>query len=140
MPEIKRLKKITEQNLAEINALLKQLSPNFLPKGSQALKKALANGVVYIACDGKKIIGLASIFFRDTLMKKMGTIEDIIVDENHRGKGIGKKLMLALIKEAKKKKATCLDLTSRPERKTANLMYKALGFEKRKTNYYRLIF
>ncbi len=56
----------------------------------------------------------------------------------NRGRGIGKKLMLHLIRVAKKAGALTIDLTSNPSRKEANRLYRALGFEKRKTNVYRM--
>jgi len=72
------------------------------------------------------------------LIRKTGIIEDVVVDKNYRGKGIGRKLTEMLIKEAKKRKADCVELTSNPKRAEANAMYESMGFEKRETNCYRL--
>ena len=64
-------------------------------------------------------------------------IEDVVVDTNARGAGIGKQLNLTAIDLAKQAGAKTVDLTSRPSRKAANQLYKNIGFIKRDTNVYR---
>ncbi len=46
--------------------------------------------------------------------------------------------MEKLHEEAARLGLTHLDLTSRPTREAANALYRALGYEQRKTNVYRL--
>ena len=58
-------------------------------------------------------------------------IEDVVVDENARGLGIGSALVRAAVDLAKVAKARSVDLTSRPERAEANLLYQRLGFNRR---------
>jgi len=64
-------------------------------------------------------------------------IEDVVVDESYRGKGIGKDLMKSAIDFAISKGARSVDLTSRPDRVAANKLYRELGFDLRETNVYR---
>ena len=64
-------------------------------------------------------------------------IEDVVVDEAARGKGIGEKLTRAAIDVAADLGARTVDLTSRPSREAANRLYQRIGFEKRVTNVYR---
>jgi len=64
-------------------------------------------------------------------------IEDVVVDESQRGKGIGRDMMLLVIDYAAAIGAKSVDLTSRPFRKAANKLYLDLGFELRETNAYR---
>ena len=64
-------------------------------------------------------------------------IEDVVVDESQRGKGIGKELTLFAIGFAKSLGAESVELTSRPSRIAANSLYKKLGFVLRETNVYR---
>lgn len=66
-------------------------------------------------------------------------IEDVVVDENFHGQGIGKALIQYAIEIAKSKQATQLNLTSRPERIIANKLYQSLGFQLRTTNVYRMV-
>ena len=67
-------------------------------------------------------------------------IEDVIVDENMRRRGIGEALMRRAIELARESGAEGVSLTSNPGREAANLLYQSMGFELRKTNpyFYRL--
>ena len=49
------------------------------------------------------IIGVASLYVIEKLTRKMGLIEDVAVDPNQRGNGIGKKLIESLIEQSKEK-------------------------------------
>jgi ribosomal protein S18 acetylase RimI-like enzyme len=64
-------------------------------------------------------------------------IEDVIVDESARGKGVGALLNRFAIELAQREGARTVDLTSRPDREAANRLYRRLGFKKRATNVYR---
>ena len=63
-----------------------------------------------------------------------GWIEDVIVDENSRGNGVGEALVDEAIRQAQKANARTLDLTSNPTREAANRLYVRCGFEERSTN------
>ena len=65
-------------------------------------------------------------------------IEDVVVDADARGKGVGEALNLFAIEESRKRGAVTVDLTSRPSREAANRLYQRLGFKARETNIYRL--
>ena len=64
-------------------------------------------------------------------------IEDVVVDSEARGKGIGEALNVFALAEAKRQGAITVDLTSRPSREAANRLYQRLGFKARETNVYR---
>jgi ribosomal protein S18 acetylase RimI-like enzyme len=64
-------------------------------------------------------------------------IEDVVVDSDARGKGIGEALNVFALAEAKRQGAITVDLTSRPSREAANRLYQRLGFKARETNVYR---
>jgi len=67
-------------------------------------------------------------------------IEDVIVDESVRRRGIGEMLMRRAIELAREAGADGVSLTSNPQREAANHLYQSMGFELRKTNpyFYRL--
>ena len=67
-------------------------------------------------------------------------IEDVVVDEAARGRGIGEALSVAALEEARRRGAKDLNLTSRPSREVANRLYLRLGFQLRDTNFYRYDF
>ena len=64
-------------------------------------------------------------------------IEDVVVDETARGKGVGAALNEAALDHARAVGARTVDLTSRPSREAANRLYRRLGFVERATNVYR---
>ncbi|HZW04722.1 MAG TPA: GNAT family N-acetyltransferase, partial [Anaerolineaceae bacterium] len=64
-------------------------------------------------------------------------IEDVVVDGEMRGKGIGEALTVAALERARQEGAKTVDLTSRPSREAANRLYQRVGFERRETNLYR---
>ncbi len=64
-------------------------------------------------------------------------IEDVVVDGDARGLGVGQALNQAALDRARQAGATTVDLTSRPSREAANRLYKRIGFVERTTNVYR---
>jgi ribosomal protein S18 acetylase RimI-like enzyme len=64
-------------------------------------------------------------------------IEDVAVDTEARGKGIGEALTREAVRLAAARGARTIELTSRPSREAANRLYRRLGFELRETNVYR---
>jgi ribosomal protein S18 acetylase RimI-like enzyme len=63
-------------------------------------------------------------------------VEDVIVDERMRGRGIGAALVREAIERARAAGAGGVALTSHPQRSAANRLYQSLGFELRQTNPY----
>ena len=63
-------------------------------------------------------------------------VEDVIVDEKMRRRGIAEALMRYAIELAREAGANGVALTSNPQREAANKLYQALGFQKRETNAY----
>ena len=64
-------------------------------------------------------------------------IEDVVVDADARGRGVGEALNLHAIERARALDAKTVDLTSRPSREAANRLYQRIGFQPRETNVYR---
>ena len=67
-------------------------------------------------------------------------IQDVVVDESARGRGIGEALTLRAVDLAREAGARSVDLTTRPTREAANRLYRRLGFEERETSVLRLTF
>ncbi len=64
-------------------------------------------------------------------------IEDVVVDEQARGHGVGEALNRAALDLARAEGAITVELTSRPSREAANRLYLRMGFVVRDTNVYR---
>ncbi len=63
-------------------------------------------------------------------------IEDVVVDETARRKGIGEALVRHAIELAREAGADGVSLTSNPQREAANQLYQSMGFQLRQTNPY----
>jgi GNAT superfamily N-acetyltransferase len=135
-------REVTDRDLADLNRLLLQVSRKFRPIGRKQLRDALEHSFVLVARDAgqplKRIIGMATLAPFYAINKKRAGIHHVVVDEAYRGKGIGTSLMRRLITHARKLGIARIELTSGPDRKTANKLYQKLGFEQHETNYYRL--
>lgn len=64
-------------------------------------------------------------------------IEDVVVDEEARGRGVAEILCREALNRAAAAGARSVDLTSRPSREGANRLYRRVGFIERQTNVYR---
>lgn len=131
-------------DVRDIKALLKQLSPLVPHVSASDIFKVIAGGCLAVMRDldsprddGYALVGMATLLKKRQLMGFSGLIEDVVVDEAYRGKGIAEALNLRLIEEAKRLGMKHLDLTSNPEREAANRLYQKLGYERRETNVYR---
>jgi len=63
-------------------------------------------------------------------------VEDVVVDQTLRRRGIAAALLRNAIAFARDAGASGVALTSNPQRRAANLLYQSLGFEPRDTNSY----
>ncbi|QQG38184.1 MAG: GNAT family N-acetyltransferase [Candidatus Kaiserbacteria bacterium] len=139
MVEVVRLERADQKALAEVNAVLAQLDENKVAtlESLQALVKSPDAELWTAQVDGA-IVGITTLCFSRRLTGLSARIEDVVVSESQRGKGLGKALCQAVIESARAKGARWVNLTSRPERVAANQMYQKLGFEKKETNAYRM--
>jgi len=64
-------------------------------------------------------------------------IEDVVVDDGARGRGVGRALTQRALELAGAEGARTVELTSRPDRAAANRLYQGMGFALRDTNVYR---
>lgn len=66
----------------------------------------------------------------DLHSKPFGLLEDIFVNKNLRGQGIGTKLIKQVIEKAREKKCYKIIATSRNSRRAVHKLYRRLGFKK----------
>jgi ribosomal protein S18 acetylase RimI-like enzyme len=93
--------------------------------------------VLFAARVDSKIVGLLTLVVFRIPTAVRAWIEDVVVDELARGKGVGEALNRAALDEARRRGAKTVDLTSRPSRAAANRLYQRIGFVARETNVYR---
>ena len=126
----------------ELVALYNHLSVDPAPVTPAQLEAALAcpNVCVIGAYERARIVGMGTVAIIPLLNKTISTIQDVVVDRQHRGKRIGPRIVRELLVIACARGAQFCDLTSHPDREAANEMYQRLGFEQRGTNAYRFVF
>ena len=132
--------KRSDLDITSVNYLLRLLTTKPIRvKKIAELNKVSENSRLLLAeTDEGNIIGMATLAIIRVPTGRFGRIEDVVVHDKYRRKGIGKTLTERLIDEAKKIGLKRIDLTSNPKRVSANLLYKNLGFKSIETNLYRL--
>ena len=122
--------------------LIPQLSSSNPPPTVDEVGDMVASdaSVVFVARDGGSagtILGSLTLALFRIPTGVRAWIEDVVVDEAARGRGVGEALTLAALERARSVGARTVDLTSRPSREAANRLYQRLGFTERETNVYR---
>jgi ribosomal protein S18 acetylase RimI-like enzyme len=93
--------------------------------------------VLYVARVDGRILGSLTLALYRIPTGTKAWIEDVVVDAEARGHGVGELLNRAALDEASARGAKHVSLTSRPSREAANRLYRRIGFEPRETNVYR---
>lgn len=128
---------------AELVAAFRQLTPQLsrsapAPGGTELAEMVRSPATVLLmARDGDTLVGsLTLVLFRIPTGLR-AWIEDVVVDEASRGRGVAEMLCREALNRASAAGARTVDLTSRPTRESANRLYLRLGFVERETNVYR---
>ncbi|MBT3666654.1 MAG: GNAT family N-acetyltransferase [Opitutae bacterium] len=139
MIEISEIHEADEVILSSVNHLLPQLSKSAKPMDEIQLKRLAESECtrLYFAKEGAEVLGMLSLVVFPIPTGIKAWIEDVVVDERARGKGVGKALMNKALEEARNLGTKSIDLTSRPSRESANKLYQAIGYQERETNVYR---
>ena len=130
-----------EELQAAFSRLIPQLNPTHTAPSLAELERVLAEGAteLLIARDGPgaAILGALALVVFSTPTGRHAWIEDVVVDETARGRGIGEALSRAALARAAERGADAVNLTSHPGRTAANQLYQKIGFEPRLSNLYR---
>ncbi len=133
---------VDDEIVAAFETLIPQLSRSN-PAPDKETLQAIASSeasTLLIARDGEQddlIVGSMTLAMFRIPTGLRAWIEDVVVDERARGKGVGRILNERAIEIAKDAGAKTVDLTSRPSREAANRLYQRIGFVARDTNVYR---
>lgn len=143
--QISQATQVTDELVSALECLIPQLDPAARVPTREHLGRLLASrGCVLLVGreDSPKapIVGMLTLAWYPIPTGIHAWIEDVVVDAAARGSGIGGALVEAALDRARREGAGKVDLTSRPERGTANRLYARLGFERRDTNVYRFRF
>ena len=138
--KIKRITRFSKRVFDAVLRLLPQLAPDAEMPDEQYFKSLLKSRNVHFfiaELDNKQIVGMLTIGTYDIPTGTKAWIEDVVVDESHRGKGFGEELMFFVVNYSKTLGASAVSLTSRPSRVAANKLYQKIGFKQYETNIYK---
>ena len=126
--EAGRLARLTEDERLKLFVAerhLQDISRNLTDNGSGAIDS--------------KLVGMLTLCVCPTLAQDKLWIEDVIVDDSCRGKGVGRALVKAAVAYAASKwPGNTIYLTSNPARQAARALYTSEGFEEYNTGVFRM--
>ena len=139
MVEIVEITEVTDELIEAMNLLVPQLSSSRPPPSPAELRAIVDSDstVLLLARDHSGVLGSLTLAMFRIPTGLRAWIEDVVVDDDARGKGVGRLLNEVALEHARAAGATTVDLTSRPSRDAANRLYRRLGFVERETNVYR---
>ena len=138
-PVIEIAERVDDELVAAMARLIPQLSRSSPPPDAEALRSIVdgdATSMLLARVDGR-IVGSLTLVVFPIPTGVRAWIEDVVVDDDARGHGVGAALNVRAIELAAELGAKTVDLTSRPSREAANRLYQRLGFVPRETNVYR---
>ena len=140
--EIKEILAITPDLAESLAGLVRQLSSSAKTPTKGELEQIVLHPatILLAARESERIVGMLTLVIFRIATGVRGIIEDVVVDEVHRGQGIAEALTREALARAQAAGARTVDLTSRPSRVAANRLYQKLGFQQRESNVYRFSF
>ena len=122
-----------------VHRLVPQLTTSTPPPTRVELEVIVAgpSTMLLLARNGRATVGMLTLAIFRIPTGIRAWIEDVVVDADARGKGVGEALTREAVRIAGTHGARTVELTSRPSREAANRLYQRLGFERRDTNVYR---
>lgn len=132
---------VDDELVEALARLIPQLSSSSPPPSSDHLAAMVDSDdiVLFVARVDGRILGSLTLAFYRIPTGTKAWIEDVVVDADARGHGVGELLNRAALDEARARGAKDVSLTSRPSREAANRLYQRIGFEPRDTNVYRYV-
>lgn len=138
---IEKVSEVTEEIYEAVKLLVPQLgahkaNPAWEELNALVHSEASTLLIARYPDESGKIAGILTLSVYRVPTGIRSIVEDVIVDENIRRRGIAEALTLRAIDLAREAGANGVALTSNPKREAANKLYQSIGFQKRETNAY----
>lgn len=124
---------------AAMTVLVRQLSATAAPVTVASLAELVESGsaTLLLATSDDRVVGMLTLVVYAIPTGTRARIEDVVVDESARGRGVAFELTDRAVELARAAGARTVDLTSRPARESANRLYQRAGFHARDSLVYR---
>jgi len=122
-----KIRELENADFSQVIEIWKKSFNNNFDKEINSTYLTDPSSITLVSVDSNTVTGVASLHIIKKLTRTLGLIEDVAVNENYRGKGIGKKLVEKLIGIASEK--SC-DKTVLNSSKKNSEFYEKIGFEK----------
>jgi GNAT superfamily N-acetyltransferase len=141
MVRIEAVTEATPEVHAALAHLLPQLNDQLPVPTMERLQALVADPAVtlLLARDGEEVVGTTTVIVYTTPFWIKARLDEVVVDESARGKGVGAALVSAALNVAREKGAQVAELQSGLQREAANRLYPRMGFKRRETNVYRIV-
>jgi ribosomal protein S18 acetylase RimI-like enzyme len=137
---IEEVRQSSEMVLTAVADLVEQLSKSAgrpTPGENKQVISSDASRLLIARDEDGLILGMLTLVLFRIPTGVRAWIEDVVVEDAARGAGVGRRLVGEAVTTAQAAGARTVDLTSRSDRKAANALYSAEGFELRCSNLYR---
>jgi len=143
MGELK-IRRPVAQDADQIAGLLKELgyphNAEFAKSKIAELSKSESDTVLVAEVDGK-VIGVAHLHIAELFHEpgRLGRVMALVVTNNHRSAGVGRKLMMSLETIARNSGCIKMEITSAIHRNDTHAFYKSLGYTEKPRRFIKLL-
>ncbi len=140
---VERVAEATPKIHAALARLLPQLNSGLELPDMVRLQRLIADPAVtlLIARDGDEIVGTTTVIVYTTPFWIKARLDEVVVDDSARGRGVGEALVKAALDVGREKGAQVAELQSGrgPAREAAHRLYDRLGFRIRESDVMRIL-
>ena len=143
MIRIQVVREATTDLQSALARLLPQLNPTLEVPDMERLRRLIADPAVtlLLAVDGDDIVGTTTVIVYTTPFWIKARLDEVVVDDSARGKGVGEALVKAALDIGRERGAQVAELQSGrgPARQAAHRLYLRLGFKIRDSDVLRIV-
>jgi GNAT superfamily N-acetyltransferase len=140
---IEAVSNLTPEIHEALARLLPQLNPTLAMPDRKRLERLVEDPdvVLLVARDGEQIVGTTTVIVYTTPFWIKARLDEVVVDESARGKGVGEALVKAALDVGRDRGAQIAELQSArgPRREAAHRLYERLGFKVRDSDVFRIV-
>ena len=140
--KIEVVKQFSPALLQAVTSLLPQLTSSGRAMTEAELRAMIGCPVttLFVAKDRGQIVGMISLVVVQMPAGLRSYVQDLVIDAASRHRGFATALLQTAIDHARASGARSLDMTSRSSRAEALRLYERMGFKRRDTNPFRILF